>query len=160
MAAGGAKYEEQALFSVRLAGVVSDLWRRFRGPGAEALAAEYSIDVSRTQALRDRVNASIESVRAALTPDKLLWLELRRHEQCHAVISDYAHRVSDKDNWDSRKSTILDDEKLPIAEVIDRCAKLEAAAGGFSLLCQRIARQTRTPLAATHLAFTPLLAGL
>jgi hypothetical protein len=160
VAAGGSTYEQQALFVVRLAGIVSDLRRRFRGPGVAALAAEHGLDVSFTDELRAKLNRAIEALYAALTEDELLWLELRRHEQCHPVLDGYRPDVSAADDWNHRTSTMLDGKEISLDETIARCATLEHAAGGFVGVAELIARKTWRHVGQVQLAMTPLMARL
>ena len=150
VAAGGSTYEQQALFIVRLARIVSDLRRRFRRPGAAALA------VSFTDELRAKLNRAIE----ALTKDELLWLDLGRHEQCHPVLDGYRPDVSAADDWNHLTSTMLDGKEISLNETIARCATLEHAAGGFVGVAESIARKVWRHVGQVQFATTPLMAGL
>jgi hypothetical protein len=162
VASGTAIYEEQAIFVLRLAGILIDLRGRFPGPtdltpqeiAAGGFAAEH-----REQCRMKLVNA-IAALRARLTEDELLWLELRRHEQGHPSLNGYMPKLDDGPRWDRWTSKILDGRELSIGEVVDRCAVLESTYGGFDGVAVFIARKVFQHVGAVQLATIPLMAGL
>jgi hypothetical protein len=160
VAGGGSTYEQQALFVVRLAGIVSDLRRRFKVAfltPAELAGADFA--TRHREECRGKVIAAIAALYALLSEDELLWLELRRHEQSHPVLDGYIPEASNDVNWDRFKSTILDGTVLPIDEIVTRCAKLEQERGGFVGVAESIARRVFQHVSAVQLAMIPLMAG-
>lgn len=160
VASGNAIYEEQALFVVRLAGMVIDLRKRFRTPTPSDQLVEGGAIAEMRERHRDKVDSSIAALYAQLSEDELLWLELRRHEQSHPFLEGYRPKATHGDNWDKWESKILDKRVLPLEEVFDRCAKLEAAQGEFAGVAVSIARKVFQHVGAVQLAMAPLMAGL
>lgn len=160
VASGASIYEEQAMFVVRLAGILTDLRERFSGPTpADVLAkGDHAAQIREEQ--RMKLVAAIAALYARLTEDELLWLELRRHEQSHPFLDGYRPRPSDSDRWDKWKSKILDERVLPLDEIVQRCATLENAQGGFTNVAVLIARKVFQHVGAVQLAMIPLMAGL
>lgn len=131
VAGGASTYEQQAVFIVRLAGIFSDLRRRFGGPVLvveEIATADYAVQLREQQ--RAKVVDATAALYALLSEDELLWLELRRHEQCPPFLDGYRPKPSDNDNWNRRDSKIVDREDIPLDEIIERCAKLAARYNG------------------------------
>ncbi|MBC7461404.1 MAG: hypothetical protein H7287_08580 [Thermoleophilia bacterium] len=161
VASGASIYEEQAVFVVRLAGILSDLRRRFGGPSS--LTPEQLAEGGYREQLREehraKVVAAIAALHARLTEDELLWLELRRHEQSHPWLDGYRPKASHGDRWDQWESAMLDKRVLPLDEVIDRCAALESAHGDFVSVAVSIARKVFQHVGAVQLTMIPLMAG-
>lgn len=151
VASSTASYEQVAMFVVRLAGIVGDLRARFRSPvaGSHFLAE-----------MRAKLIDSINALHGQLTEDELLWLELRRHEQCHPALDGYAPDVSMADHWNTRVSKMLDRNTLTLDETVRRCAELESAAGGFAGVAGAIARRTFIHISNVHGRMMPLVAGM
>jgi hypothetical protein len=161
VASGTSSFEARAIFVIRLAGIASDLRRRFREPILdEAERAQAAFAVRHREECRDRVVVAIATLYAKLSEDELLWIELRRHEQCHPILDGYKPKLSDAENWESFRSTILDGKTLELREISERCGKLEEAAGGFDQLALQLATRVFFDVSAVHNAMIPLLAGL
>jgi hypothetical protein len=153
VASGTASYEQVAMFVIRLAGVVGDLRARFRAPVTLSGSNEFTAE------MRAELTDAINALHAQLTEDELLWLELRRHEQCHPALDGYAPDVSMANDWNSRVSKMLG-RTISLDETYRRCAELEGAAGGGALQAQAIAARMSIHISNVHLRMMPLIAGL
>jgi hypothetical protein len=155
-------YEEQAIFVMRLAGILIDLRGRFSAPTdlTPEQTAKGGFAAEHREECRTKPVDAIAALYARLTEDELLWLELRRHEQGHPFLEGYRPKADDGPRWDQWKSKILNDRTLPLGEVMDRCAALETACGGFTGVAMSIAQKTFQQVGAVKLTMIPLMAGL
>jgi hypothetical protein len=151
VASNTATYEQQAMFIVRLAGIVGDLRHRFRAPVAIGDPADLVAE------FRAKLAAAITALHAALTEDELLWLELRRHEQCHPALDGYRPDVSMDADWNSRVSKMLDGKIVSLEDTHRRCRVLEETAGGFGGLIAAIAQRTFILISNVHGRMLPLM---
>ena len=161
VASGTSIYEEQAVFVVRLAGILIDLRSRFAGP--VLTPAEISASDARAQLREQHRGAVVDAIAALyalLTEDELLWLELRRNEQCHPFLDGYRPKASAGERWDQRRSSIIDNRVIPLDEIMQRCAALEEANDGFTRVAVSIARKVFQHVGSVQLAMIPLMAGL
>lgn len=160
VAAGGSTYEDQVVFVIRLAGILTDLRRRYRGAIIETVAGRKAqgVEAFRDEML-DELAKAIDALYRALTEDELLWLELQRHEQAHPFLDGYRPKLVDGPDWDKRESAITGKKTL-IAETLDRCEKLETERGGFAATAEDIARRVVPLVAAVRLRMIPVIAPL
>jgi hypothetical protein len=160
VAAGGSDYEDQVVFVIRLAGILTDLRIRYPGAVVEAVTGRkpQGVEVFRDE-MRDELAKAIDALHRALTEDELLWLELQRHEQAHPFLDGYRPKLVDGPDWDKRESAITG-KKTPIAGILDRCEKLETERGGFAATAEDIARRVVLLVATVRLRMSPVIAPL
>lgn len=143
------------LFMIRLGGIVADLWNVYREPLPDGTSAE-SAD------LRADVVAGLESIRTLFTRDEMIYIEVRRNEECHPILRKYEGRLSDEDKWRDADFTkvIGENVKLDVDEVLKVCDEIDAKHGSPNLASRDFAHRSYSQVRSLGVAMRRLFADV
>jgi hypothetical protein len=143
-----------AMFWVRLYGLLHDLRSYWSGvlertPKDDMVAAD--LDEVREQAMfaltqvREMV-AAIDEVNATLTESERIFIEQRRHFECHPILDDYRVRRTPDGVRDDRKPRLLGGERRSLDEHDDAILEVLGNHAGHKQVAREIALKIQPAL--------------
>lgn len=146
-----APWPYQAMFWIRLHGILVDLWKELH----ESFRV-FDVDPKSGQQhsgsyldLAFQVFSAIEQLKSALTPDELVYADYRRHTEAHPTQKSYDVR------WSSKKSGIVDTREVPtlgrefsVAELSEMTRRVLTAHPNEPSIAVAFARRVQGPTVA------------
>lgn len=103
--------------------------------------------------LRLKVVDALDRVRGCSSDEELVYIEVRRNEECHATLDRYVASVSERDDWRHTTFKIVGGRPMDIDEALAECDAIEKAHGGAELAACDFARRARIHVANVHVPF-------